>query len=335
MCKSFQLSSLRKEVAVGQEVVVKLNNEEFDKSFEYDCETKMMRQNSKDKEKQGDFPQFLVDAVTTIILSNPLHTSTVMAGNLVRELFHKQGHSRLVNSIYTPDTPLIGEDVDEDYGDDESGRFNKEFTQDAREHIARFVEYLATRDLSKDSEVSKKRKQRQLPALIILLFSSGLYDLILNCPTMPDEYAHQITKAFNTITQSKYDVVEELAQAYEDANRPGVAARVRKLQLAWFAREPANIRTAAELSDLELTFDDVMIYKKYRSKFTNTSKAITQEVISDLIEVVEDKEEGIYKKLKDKTRGDAINDVKKVYQEWSKDNPIDSDLARKIIWREN
>ena len=42
----------------------------------------------------------------------------------------------------------------------------------------------------------------------------------------------------------------------------------------------------------------------------------------------------IYEKLKDKTRTDAISDVKQVYKEWSKENPIDSELASKIIWKD-
>ena len=82
------------------------------------------------------------------------------------------------------------------------------------------------------------------------------------------------------------------------------------------------------------TYDDVVIYRQYRNKFTNTSKAITQDVISDLIEVyVYDK--GVYVKLKDKTRSDAIADVKQVWLKWAKENPIeDSNLAQKIVWND-
>ena len=55
------------------------------------------------------------DAVTTIVWANPKHTSVNTVGNIIKDLFHKQGHSRMVNSLYTPDTPLRGEDVDIDF----------------------------------------------------------------------------------------------------------------------------------------------------------------------------------------------------------------------------
>ena len=105
------------------------------------------------------------------------------------------------------------------------------------------------------------------------------------------------------------------------------------MQLAWFNKEPAEIRTSSEFANLDLTYDDVVTYREYRSKFTNTSKAITQDVISGLIEVVVDKKAGIYERLKDKTRSEAIADVKQIYKDWSKDNKTDSDLASKIIWK--
>ena len=209
---------------------------------------------------------------------------------------------------------------------------NKRFSQEAKDQIARFVGYLASRDLSKDSTNSRNRKMRQLPAFIIFLFSSGMYDLIINCPTMPKEYSEQINRAMEKIIQSKYDIVEDLAKEYEKAGRYKVADRVRKMQLAWFQKEPMEIRTASQYSDLDLTYDDVVIYRQYRNKFTNTSKAITQDVISDLIEVAV--EPGIYEKLKDKTRSDAIADVKQMLKDWSKENPIDSELATKIIWKD-
>lgn len=281
-----------------------------------------------------DAENAIEDAVTTIVWANPKHTSATTIGNTIKEIFHKQGHHRMVNSVYTPDTPLRGEDLDIDYiGEDDSG-FNKEYAEQARNQIARFIEYLASRDLSKDSIISRRRKQRQIPAFIIFLFSSGMYDLIIDCPTMPEEYATQIKEAFNKIMKSKYDIVEDLAQKYESLGRQAVADRVRKLGTAWFNREPAEIRTCAEYSDLDLTYDDVVVYREYRSKFTNTSKAITQDVISDMIEVVIDKDARVYERLKDKTRSDAISDVKQVYKEWSKNNPVDSELATKIIWKD-
>jgi len=274
------------------------------------------------------------DALTTIALACPKNTSVYTAGNMVKEMLHKQGHSRMVNSIYVPDSPLTGEDVDIDFVLEDDSGFNKMFAQEARDHIARFIGYLASRDLSRDSVVSRRRKQRHIPALIIYLFSSGMYDLILKCPTMPRVYAKQIDNALSKIIKSKYDIVEDLAKRYDELGRHKVAERVRKLQLAWFTKEPAEIRTSSEYKDLDLTYDDVLVYREYRSKFTNTSKAITQDVISDLIEVVIDEDAGIYEKLKDKTRGEAIADVKEVYKKWSADNAMDTDLSKKIIWNE-
>ena len=281
-----------------------------------------------------DADNAIEDAVTTIVWANPKHTSANTIISIIKDLFHKQGHHSMVNSIYTPDTPLRGEDIDSDLMGDDDTRFNQEYANEARNQIARFIGYLASRDLSKDSVISRRRKQRQIPAFIIFLFSSGMYDLIIDCPTMPEEYATQIKEAFNKIIKSKYDIVEELAKRYDELGRTAVAARVRKVGVAWFNKEPAEIRASKEYADLDLTYDDIVVYREYRSKFTNTSKAITQDVISDMIEVVIDKDARVYERLKDKTRSDAISDVKQVYKEWSKDNPVDSELATKIIWKD-
>jgi predicted metal-dependent hydrolase len=151
---------------------------------------------------------------------------------------------------------------------------------------------------------------------------------------MPKEYADQIERAFERLTKTKYDIVEDLARRYEEMGRQKVADKVRKAGLSWFDKEPAEIRTAAEYADLDLTYDDVIIYREYRAKFMNSSKVITQDVISDLIEVVIDPEAGVYEKLKDKTRAEAIADVKQTYKAWAKDNPVDSDLATKVIWKD-
>lgn len=273
-------------------------------------------------------------AATLLVAANPKHTSEKTIGDIVKDLFHKQGHHRMVNTVYTPEGPLRGDDVDVDFlGEDDSG-FNQQFLRDARDQIARFIGFLASRDLSKDSTISRRRKQRHIPAFIIFLFSSNMYDLIIDCPTMPEEYAIQIRNCLEAIMKHKYDIVEELAKKYEEEGRSEVAARVRKLQLAWFNKEPAEIISASEYADLDLTPKDVAIYKEYRSKYTNASKTVTQELVSDHIEVVIDKDAGIYEKLKDKTRADAIADVKQVYKEWSKENPSDSDLARRIIWKD-
>lgn len=283
---------------------------------------------------KADKDNAIEDAVTTIVWANPKHTSVNTVGNIIKDLFHKQGHSRMVNSLYTPDSPLRGEDVDSDFRDEDDSGFNKAYAEEVRNQIARFIEFLASRDLSKDSIISKRRKQRQIPAFIIFLFSSGMYDLIVECPTMPEEYATQVKEAMRKIMKAKYDIVEDLAKKYEELGRPAVADRVRKLQLSWFNKEPAEIRSAAEYSDLELTYEDVLVYREFRSKFTNTSRAITQDIISDMIEVVIDKDAGVYERLKDKTRSDAISDVKQVYKDWSKNNPDDSELATKIIWKD-
>jgi predicted RNase H-like HicB family nuclease len=37
--------------------------------------------------------------------------------------------------------------------------------------------------------------------------------------------------------------------------------------------------------------------------------------------------------LKDKTRSEAIADVKQVWKKWIAENAQDSDLAKKIIWK--
>ena len=69
------------------------------------------------------------DAVTTIVWANPKHTSVNTVGNIIKDLFHKQGHSRMVNSLYTPDTPLRGEDVDMDFKDEDDSGFNKRYAE--------------------------------------------------------------------------------------------------------------------------------------------------------------------------------------------------------------
>lgn len=275
------------------------------------------------------------DAATVIIMANPQHTSSNTVSKIVKDLFHKQGHSRMQNTRYLPTSLLRGEDVDSEIEEDDDGSFNQTFALEAKEQINRFIDYLNTRDLSKDSVVSRRRKQRQIPAFIIFLFSSGMYDLILNCPTMPEVYKEQIENALKQIMKSKYDIVEALAKRYDQLGRHKVAERVRLLQLGWFYKEPAEIKYAAEYKDLALTSADVTVYREYRSKFTNTSTAITQEVISDLIEVAVDPEKGIYEKLRDKTRTEALNDVKKVYQDFVNSRESqNSELARKIIFKD-
>ena len=283
--------------------------------------------------KKDSKDTYLQTAAMAIISANPKHSSANTRNDILRDLFQKQGHNRMPNSVFTPDTPLRGADIDIDLDETDSvdtTGFNVKFTNGARDCVARFVAYLAGRDLSKESTNSRRRKEKQLPAFIIFMFSSGMYDLITNCPTMPEEYQSQITHAMQELTKKKYDVVEALATAYEEAGRPEVAATVRKMQTAWFAYEPAQIRNRRIFSDLNLTTNDVLLYRKFRSRYTNMSKSLTQEAISDLIEVVEDKKAGVYYKLKDKTRSEAISDVKQVWLDWLKENKQDLDMANGI-----
>lgn len=272
------------------------------------------------------------DIVNLLIGANPKHTSSMTRLNIAQEVLNTQGHNRMRNNVYTAETSLSGRDIDEDYVQNDDSAFNAELAKEAREQITRFVDYLASRDLSKDTVHSRNRKQMQLPAFIILMFSTGLYDLIINCPTMPPEYDKQIVNALKRIEEMKYELVEQLAEKYDSVGRHEVAERVRKLKLQWFSKEPAEIKTASDYTDLNITQDDVNIYREYRNKFTNISKSLTQDVISDLIEVIVDKEAGIYKKLKDKTRSTAIEDVKQEYKRWASENSRDSDLAKRIIW---
>lgn len=280
------------------------------------------------------FDSIIVDAVRSIIMANPVNTSSTTVENITKEFFQAQGHSRIVSSLYTPDQPLRGTDVDDKFGRDEDGEFNQQYAEEVRNLIAKFINYLATQDLKKDSIISRRRKQRQIPAFIIFLFSAGLYDYVIGCPTMPPEYDEQIKKAMERIGKAKDDIVEALAKRYEEHNRPKVAERVRKLGTSWFNREPAEIRTTSEYADLGLTQQDVVDYREFRSKFTNVSRSLTQDIISDMIEVVLDKDAGIYERLKDKTRSDAISDVKQVFKNWSKENQGDSELADHIIWND-
>lgn len=276
----------------------------------------------------------LMSALLTIVGTNPSHASSKVVADITRSILGRSGHNRMTNNIYTDNQALSGVDVDEDFlGDDGTSRFNQEFTEEARRLITDFIEYLANRDLSKDSVFSRNRKQRNIPALVIFLFSANLYNLIINIPTMPKVYDDQINNAFQVIMKNKFDLVEQLAREYEARGRQKVADRVRRMGISWFDREPAEIRILAEFADLELTYEDVVLYREYRLKFMNTSKTITQDYISDLIEVVIDEEAGVYERLKDKTRSEAIADVKQIWKQWTEENASDSDLAKKIIWK--
>ena len=278
------------------------------------------------------------DAVNIVVMANPQHTSTNTVAQIIKDIFHKQGHSRMQNTKYTQG-PLRGEDMKgivDDETDDLDIEVNKELEEEIKSLVSGFVSYLANRDLSEDSITSKRRKQRQLPAFIIFMFSSGTYDFILSCPGMPQVYQDQINFALRKIQEEKYKVLEEMCKAYEKAGRQKVADRVREKGLSWFYREPAEIKSIAEYRDLNLTAEDINIYREYRPKYTNLTTAITQDVISDYIEVSIDPKKGIYEKLKDKTRSEAINDAKKEFKKWATENrPDASGLADKLIFKNN
>ena len=145
----------------------------------------------------------IIDAATLVVTANPKHTSTVTVSNIIKELFKKQGHNRMINTVYDPDQALRSQDWDEDLNQEDSGTFNTQFATEAKDQIARFIGYLASRDLSKDSVMSRKRKLRNIPAFIIFLFSAGMYDFLIDCPTMPEEYKVQIDAALKKIVKGK------------------------------------------------------------------------------------------------------------------------------------
>ena len=275
------------------------------------------------------------EAATIIVMANPQHTSTNTVAQIIKDMFQKQGHSRMQATQYSQGL-LRGDDmkgIADDDNDDVDIEVNNELMEEIKNMVNEFIGYLANRDLSGDSVTSRRRKQRQIPAFIIFMFSSGIYDFILGCSHMPAEYQDQITFALKKINQAKYDILEQMIKKYEEAGRPEVAQKAREMGLSWFYREPAEVRTAAEYRDLNLTADDIAIYREFRPKYTNLTSALTQEVISDYIEVVVDSKKGIYEKLKDKTRSEAINDVKKVFKEWaSQYQPENSELAEKLIF---
>lgn len=275
------------------------------------------------------------EAASIIVMANPQHTSTYTVAQIIKDMFQKQGHSRMQATKYSQGL-LRGDDmkgVVDDENDDVDIEVNKELISEIKNMINDFIGYLANRDLSGDSVTSRRRKQRHIPAFIIFMFSSGIYDFILGCSNMPQEYQDQINYALKKINQAKYDILNQLIDEYEKAGRPKVAQTVREAGLSWFYREPAEVRTAAEYRDLDLTADDIAIYRKLRPKYTNLTSALTQDVISDYIEVIIDAKKGIYEKLKDKTRSEAINDVKKVFKDWaSQYQPENSELADKLIF---
>ena len=187
-------------------------------------------------------------------------------------------------------------------------------------------------DTSEDSVMSIKRKQRLIPAFIIFLFYANLYSLIIKCPTMPPVYQRQIDRAFDGLKKEKMRLVEDLAIAYEDAGRPEVADVVRATGIHWFRKEPKEILTVSKYKDLNLTMKDVEIYKGFRTRYNNVTTSITQDIISKYILVVEDEKKGILRELKDKTRAQAVDDAKRVYLDWAKENTDNAALASQLVY---
>jgi hypothetical protein len=271
----------------------------------------------------------LEPAVIEILEHIPSNTSSFTVNCVLRDIFHSQGHARRQNSVY--DAELISSS---EYLNDEDEGANKQFYEQTKKCIQDFIKYLSERDLTWDSAVSRRIKNRQLPAFLIFLFSIGQYGYLINCPTLPKCYSDQVVFAFKKINEEQEKIIESLAKAYEEANRPVIAKKVRELGPRWFSREPAEALGNSELKAIGFNAADTDIYRGYRSQWTNVSKSITQEFISDYIEVVLDEKKGIHEKLKDKTRAEAITSVKKLFEEWSKEQEgNESTIARDIIFK--
>ncbi len=269
-----------------------------------------------------------------IILNvNPNNQSTFFVQQVLKGIFNAQGHNRMTSGYVQVGQRLNADEVAGILGEDVVEEMDT-LKSIAAKQVADFIEYLTTitMDLSEDSAVSKKKKLRYLPAFIIFLFSSNLYSLITQCPTMPPIYQKQIDRAFESLSREKTKLVEDLAKAYEDAGRPEVAAAVREAGIHWFRKEPKEILGIKKYKDLNLDLQDVKIYKEFRTKYNNISTSITQEVISDYIEVVLDEKKGITEKLKDKTRTQAVDDVKRLYIDWAKENTDNANLASQLVY---
>ena len=271
------------------------------------------------------------DIAAVILEMNPNNSSTLYVSSILKGIFNAQGHNRMTSGYVKTGTRLNSREVADSLGEDVIDE-NDAIKNLAAKQVADFIEYLASMDLSEDSNMSRKRKQRHIPAFIIFLFSSNLYPFITNCPTMPEVYQKQIDRAFVGLNREKQKLVEELAQAYRDAGRDDVAEAVISDGIHWFRKEPKEILGVKKHKDLNLSLDDVEIYKRFRTRYNNISTSITQEIISDYIEVVVDEKKGITDKLKDKTRTQAVDDVKRLYIEWAKENTDNAGLARELIY---
>ena len=50
------------------------------------------------------------DAVNIVVMANPQHTSTNTVAQIIKDIFQRQGHSRMQGTRYAPG-PLRGEDI--------------------------------------------------------------------------------------------------------------------------------------------------------------------------------------------------------------------------------
>lgn len=279
--------------------------------------------------KDLDATTFYRNVLEPVLTCDPRNTSQVTIQKLLNDFCNTQGRSRKTMT-FLAEGAKNEINLDDEEADDEA--VNKKLFDQQAEIVSRFVEYLANRDLSKDSPVNAKRKQRQLPAFIIFLFSTGNANLIKDCETLPDVYKKQVTKAIKDLTKMRYDLVEELAQRYDKLGHKKIAQIVREEGFSFFDREPAQLKTIVKYAPI-ITEEDIKIYKTdVRPRYMNITNTITQDVASDLIQVCEDEKKQIYKPMKNKTRFEAIQDVKTLFDNWKKENYDDSELAERILW---
>lgn len=269
--------------------------------------------------KSGD----LTDVVQVVISANPINNNTVIVGEKLKEFMQIQGKTRIVNN-YSAGL-LVAADVETDLEGDDSSEVNEAKQREVKDLIWRFIKYLAERDLSQDSPINRRRKLRHIPALIIYLFSNKMYGILINCPYLPEDYQDQVRNALNKINERKHDLVNELASLLEAAGSMELAAKVRDMKLSFFDKEPAELRGAIEFRDITISDNDIIIYKSVRNKYINITKSITQEVASDLIEVIVDKDAGMYEKLKDKVRAEAIREVQALLKEFAERSTSEKD----------
>ena len=266
-----------------------------------------------------------------VLSSNPNSQSAIYVQQIMKSLFSAQAHNRMSSGLVQIGQRLNSKEVADELGEDVVEEMDS-LRSLASKQVADFIDYLANMDTSEDSVMSIKRKQRLIPAFIIFLFYANLYSLIIKCPTMPAVYQKQIDRAFDGLNKEKLRLVEDLATAYEDAGRPEVADAVRGDGIHWFRKEPKEILSIKKYKDLNLNLKDVEIYKSFRTRYNNITTSITQDVISKYILVVEDEKKGILRELKDKTRAQAVDDVKRVYLDWAKENTDNAALASQLVY---